>query len=147
MPNGTLYKVDFSSVTVNQSVTFSVDNFKLQLYHEKWGHPDKRHVKKKLENEIDIRVKDYNEICEPCVFVRSSRLPFGRRKAAKVPGELISADVGGPFSSSFRGYKYIVVYNDDYSKFCYSYVVKNKSDVKVTLVEMLAHSSSQDTRF
>lgn len=142
-PNGTLYRIDFRPVSANQCVSFSVENSKLQLYHERWGHQDKRHVKEKLEKEMGIRVKNNSEICEPCVFGKLSRLPFGRRETAKAPGELISTDVCGPFPSSFREYKYLMVYEDDYTKFRYGYVVKNKSDVKDTLIKMLAHARSQ----
>jgi len=96
---GTLYQTNMKSVPPENKSTVNVaeSSDMLQLYHERWGHQNKQHIKKKLEKELDLKVKLDNKICEPCVYGKAHRLPFGTRKPASAPGELISADVCGPF--------------------------------------------------
>lgn len=143
--NGTLYRAEVKAVNSSSSSTVNVAESSdlLQLYHERWGHQDKRHVKEKLEKELDIKVKLELKTCEPCVYGKAHRLPFGTRKKATKPGELISADVCGPFNESFQKKRYLVTFKDSYTKFRYSFIIKEKSDVKVALEEMLTHAEKQ----
>jgi len=136
---GSLYQTNMKTVSSKKNLTVNVAETSdpLQLYHERWGHQDKRHIKKKLERELDIKVKLDNKICEPCVYEKAHRLSFGTRKPASAPGELISADVCGPFHESFQKKRYLVVFKDYYTKFRYSFVVKKKYDVKTVLEQML----------
>ncbi|XP_049840410.1 uncharacterized protein LOC126285132 [Schistocerca gregaria] len=65
--------------TVNLSVE---DRFYvLQLYHERWGHEDKRHIKITLKKEFNNDNKEGAEICEPCKFGEAHHLPFGTRES------------------------------------------------------------------
>jgi hypothetical protein len=48
---------------------------------------------------------------------------------ASRPGELIHSDLCGPISPiSARGYKYFIVFVDDYSRFCTVFLMKQKSE-------------------
>lgn len=146
---GTLFKADI--VVINPSEiqepveikTAVSDKSILQLYHERWGHQDKCHVKNKLKKELGIEVKCDAEICEPCIYGKSHRLPFGRRKDTSEPGELMSGDVCGPFHESFRKKKYLVVFKDSFSKYRYGYIIREKSEVKNALKEMIEHAKTQ----
>ncbi|GFX04043.1 retrovirus-related Pol polyprotein from transposon TNT 1-94 [Trichonephila clavipes] len=73
---------------------------------------------------------------------QSNRLSFGTREKASEPGELISADVCGPFDESFQKKKYLVVFKDSFTKFHYGYLIKEKSEVKKVLEHMLAHTGT-----
>jgi len=73
----------------------------MQLYHERFGRQDKRHVKMLLEREMSIKIPAVKEICEPCTFGKANRKPFGSRKQVTSPGEQISMDVCEPFSTAF----------------------------------------------
>ncbi|KFM59342.1 Retrovirus-related Pol polyprotein from transposon TNT 1-94, partial [Stegodyphus mimosarum] len=55
----------------------------LQLYHERWGHQDKRHVKAIVEKELNIKIKSDMKLCKACVYGKSHRLKFGTRKEHK----------------------------------------------------------------
>lgn len=114
----------------------------LQLYHERWGHQDERHVREILKRELGITVKIVRETCEPCIFGKAHRLPFGTRVKATKPGELVLTDVVGPFCKSFGKKRFLVVFKDSYTKFRYGFVIKQKSDVKVVLKQFLAHSKT-----
>ncbi|GFV01871.1 copia protein [Trichonephila clavipes] len=120
--------------------TVIVDSSLLQLYHERWGHQDKRHIRNMLEKELGIHIKLDKELCEPCIYGKAHRLSFGTREKASEPGELISADVCGPFYETFQKKKYLVFFKDSFTKFRYGYLIKEKSEVKKVLEHMLAHT-------
>lgn len=138
--NGMLYKAEIQTVSSSDSSVVNVAESSdlLQLYHERWGHQDKRHIKEKLERELEIKVKLENKICEPCVYSKAHRLPFGTRRKVSKPGELVSTDVCGPFHELFQKKRYLVVFKDCYTKYRYAFVIKEKSDVKS--VRTNAHS-------
>lgn len=81
----TLYEANFAPIAPKEEINLSTtlnDSSVLQLYHERWGHQDKCHVKEMLERELNIKVKLDKEICEPCIFGKAHRLPFGSRRKA-----------------------------------------------------------------
>lgn len=56
-----------------------------------------------------------------------------------VPLELIHSDVWGPAIASSGGYKYYVSFVDDYTRFCWIYLLKHKSDVEQVFYAFQAH--------
>lgn len=47
----------------------------IQMYHERLGHQNKRHVKSVIKRELDIDTK----LCEGCVYGKAHRHQFGTR--------------------------------------------------------------------
>ncbi|GBN88733.1 hypothetical protein AVEN_250004-1 [Araneus ventricosus] len=93
--DGTLFKADIEPIAPVKGVevhTFMENNYLLQLYHERWGHQNKRHIKDMIQKELGIRIHLDNKPCEPCIYEKAHRLPFGTRKKATSLGELVSAD-------------------------------------------------------
>ncbi|GFW36727.1 retrovirus-related pol polyprotein from transposon tnt 1-94 [Trichonephila clavipes] len=80
--------------------------------------------------QLGIHIKLDKELHEPCIYGKALRLSFGTRKKSPEPDELISADVCGPFDESFQKKRYLVVFKDSFMKFCYGYLIKEKSEVK-----------------
>lgn len=78
----------------------------LELYHERYGHQNKRHVKKIIQKNLTINVKADSERCEGCVYGKAHRLRFGTRKRVTKQGMLIHTDVCGLFEYSVPGYRY-----------------------------------------
>ena len=95
-----------------------------------------------LEKDLGIEVRLEKEFCEPCVYGKAHRLPFGHREKTSKVGELISADVCGPFEESFQKNRYLVVFKDNYTKFRYGYIVKEKSEVKDVLKHVIIHAKT-----
>ena len=87
-------------------------------------------------------------ICEACILGKQTRLSFGTRvNDAKLPGDLIHADICGPMpEQSFQSYRYFVVFKGELSKYRSVYFLRKKSDVieklKIFLAETrtLSHS-------
>jgi hypothetical protein len=86
----------------------------LELYHERWGRQDKQHVRKMRKSDLGIDVKLVRDICEPCVFGKTHRLPFGTRVKTTKPGQLLSTDVVGQFCASFNKKRFLAVFKDSY---------------------------------
>jgi len=115
----------------------------LQLYHERMGHQNKRHIKDLIQEEFDIKVDVNNETCEACMYGKAHKLKFGTRERATTPEELIHADVCGPFEvPSAKGYRYFMLFKDDFSRYRYIFFLKDKSEVASKLEQMLAETNT-----
>lgn len=138
--NGGLFKLIVENIYPEQEaqVNITCNENLLQLYHERLGHQNKRHVKMVLSREFGIKVNLDTESCEGCIFGKSHVLKFGTRERAKAPGELIHADVCGPFEASQAGNRYFVLFKDDFSRYRYVYFIKEKSEVSEKLKIVLA---------
>jgi hypothetical protein len=71
-----------------------------------------------------------NEICKGCMLGKNIKKAFPRsdNKAQGIL-DLVHSDVCGPRSSpSLSGFLYYVIFIDDYSRKCWIYFLKSKSD-------------------
>lgn len=70
-------------------------------------------------------------MCEACRLGKSSKLPFLESVfTASRPLERIHCDVWGPAPvMSVQGFRYYVIFIDNFSRFCWIYPLKQKSDV------------------
>jgi len=101
-------------------------------------------VKAVIEKELNISVQLDTELCESCIYGKAHRLKFGRRQAATKPGELLSADMCGPFNGeSFSRKLYFVVFKDNYSKMRFIAFLKHTSEVKEALKDVLSQAKTQ----
>lgn len=143
-PHGGLYKLKLKVIKPSynkEANTIQVNAVTgenlLQLYHERFAHQNTRHVIELVKRKFGVQLKPDNVTCEACVYGKAHRLKFGTRERATKPGELIHADVCGPFPPSGSKYRYFVAFKDDFSSFRYVYFLKNKSEVKEKLIQML----------
>jgi hypothetical protein len=104
----------------------------LACWHHRLGHvslPIVQHVVNKNGLPSSKEVVDVS-VCDACQRAKSHQLPFPKStNVSKVPLELVFSDVWGPASSSVRKFRYYVFFIDDFSKFTWVYLLKNKSDV------------------
>lgn len=119
----------------------------LQVWHERLGHQNKRHVVKILNNH-GIEVQQDDEFCGSCVEGKQHREPFkSRQQRSSVPGEVIHADVGVSLGQeSIAGARYFVCFTCDYSRFRMVYFLKEKSEVFDKTKEMLQLVKTQRGR-
>lgn len=138
---GGLFKLNCKAIQPNRSVVVNtVDT--LQLYHERMGHQDKRHVKDVIEQELNVKTKNDGTLCEGCIFGKTHRKKFGVREKASSPGERIHSDVCGPFPLSGSKSRYFVLFKDEYTRYRYVYCMKQKSEVPAKLRLMLAEAKA-----
>ena len=95
-----------------------------------FGHKSKVYVEKFLKRRVITFTND-NKLCEGYVLCKHHRMSFGMRTYdVRQPGDLVHLDVCGPMQGArFSGYKYFVVFKDEYSKFRTVYFMKKKFEV------------------
>jgi hypothetical protein len=96
------------------------------LWHRRIGHPSDNILK---------YIFDFKNIncskCEVCMLGKHTKLSFSLSSCkSKKPFELIHSDVWGPaLIDSFNGFKYFVIFIDDFSRTTWLYLLKNKDEV------------------
>jgi hypothetical protein len=69
-------------------------------------------------------------MCDACQSAKNHQLPFPKSSSvSKAPLELVFLDVWGPAPSYVRKNKYYMSFIDDYSKFTWIFLLKNKYEV------------------
>ena len=96
-----------------------------QLWHQRLAHPSSPILSTLFPN---LGKDDIS--CETCHLSKSTRLPFksSLSRTSKC-FELVHSDVWGPTSESFDGYKYFVIFVDDFSRVTWLYLLKSKNEV------------------
>ncbi|KAG7599793.1 Retrotransposon Copia-like N-terminal [Arabidopsis suecica] len=101
------------------------------IWHRRLGHPHHQ----VMQHLSTISAISYNKttksMCEACQLGKTCKLPFSRSEfQASKPLERIHCDVWGPAPvTSVQGFRFYIVFIDNYSRFCWFYPLKLKSDV------------------
>ncbi|PKU68330.1 Retrovirus-related Pol polyprotein from transposon TNT 1-94 [Dendrobium catenatum] len=95
----------------------------LNPWHARLGHPH-NHAISILAKSVDtIKAVTSSFVCKVCSMAKSHKLAFNNSKtASSAPFQLIHSDVWGPApQESLDGFKYYVLFIDDYTRFCWIY--------------------------
>lgn len=122
----------------------------LSLWHQRFAHLNYKSVLRTASLGCTTGLfffndKDQVSTCKGCLLGKMHRHPFkvGREATTSV-GELIHTDVCGPMQvSTPNGARYFVIFKDDYSNWCATKIIKNKSDVAALLKEFVALVKTQ----
>ncbi|KAH9734881.1 Integrase catalytic domain-containing protein [Citrus sinensis] len=119
----TLQEVDASVASNGEESTM--------MWHLKLGHMSEQGLKIFSERKLLPGLKLVSlPFCEHCVTSKQYRLKFSRSVArSKCILDLIHSDVWESLDISMGGAKYMVNFIDDYSRRCWVYPIKKKSDV------------------
>ncbi|KAM1485555.1 hypothetical protein TB1_036396 [Malus domestica] len=107
----------------------------MKLWHKRLGHLNMTSLQNLQKDEMVQgipKMDQCNEICEGCVFGKHHRDSFEAGKAwrATKPLELIHSDVCGPMrTTTISGNRYFLTFIDDYSRMCWVYFMRFKSEV------------------
>ena len=111
-----------SSLAFKSSVHAPVSN-EAMLWHKRLGHPCSKLLHSTLSsfnNNVAISVhSDICSQCKSCISAKMHKLPFPKHvKSSSCPLQLVHSDVWGPAPvPSILGYKYYVIFVDDFSRF------------------------------
>ncbi|KAH9707030.1 Integrase catalytic domain-containing protein [Citrus sinensis] len=110
------------------------------MWHLKLGHMSEQGLKILSERKLLPGLKSVSlPFCEHCVISKQHRLKFSRSIArSKCILDLIHSDVWESPDISMGGAKYMVTFIDDYSRRCWVYPIKKKSDVFLVFKEYKA---------
>uniref|UniRef100_M4DMN8 Integrase catalytic domain-containing protein n=1 Tax=Brassica campestris TaxID=3711 RepID=M4DMN8_BRACM len=105
-----------------------------ELWHKRLGHPHQQ-ILQHLSSVKAISVNKVTKfMCEPCQLGKTCKLPFSKSVfQSSNPLERIHCDVWGPAPvTSVQGFRYYVIFIDNFSRFSWLYPLKLKSDVFAT---------------
>ena len=101
-------------------------------WHSRLGHPSFPIVDHVVKNNKLPCISDQNlnSVCDSCMRAKSHQLPYPTStSASNAPLEFVFSDVWGPAPVSVGRHAYYVSFIDDYSKYTWIYLLKNKSEV------------------
>ena len=101
-------------------------------WHSHLGHPAFSIVDRVTKNNKlpCINDQNLNSVCYSCLKAKNHQFPYRKSTcASSAPLELIFSDVWGPAPVSVGRHAYYVRFIDDYSKYTWIYLLKNKSEV------------------
>ena len=124
-----------------------------KLWHERLGHISKGkmlEIKRKNlfdDNRLLDSVNPTDDICEACLNGRQARLQFENFKNKKHIYRalfIIHSDVCGPITPTTLDDKnYYVIFVDQFTYYCVTYLIKHKSDVFIMFKDFVAKSEAQ----
>lgn len=139
---GDLYEFSpssFSSSLSGGSTSLIASANSFELWHRRLGHPNSSILSKLF------RTSSFNKVsCTACRLGKHTKLSFSHSHVrASAPFALIHSDVWSSPVSSFSGYRYYVVFMDDYSRYVWLYPLKRKSEVYNYFVSFVAFVKTQ----
>ena len=153
--NRKVHEVNFESKDIefeesdetSEERTDEIVSSKAMKWHRRLGHASRKYLLEfaKLNpnvlTEEDIKSENKIEECEICMITKCVKLPFSSsRVRAEKPLQVIHTDTMGPISpqSHPSGYKFVVIFVDDYSRVALAYPMKHKSEVPENLKACVA---------
>ncbi|KAI0494867.1 hypothetical protein KFK09_025013 [Dendrobium nobile] len=127
-----LYPISTESAISSNPHAFAATTSSHQLWHRRLGHPSYQVLLKlppPANSGLQSASKTFN--CTACELSKSHKLPFTTSSTRSLAVlDLVHSDVWGPSPIlSLFGYKYYVLFIDDFSRFTWLYPLKLKSDV------------------
>ena len=135
LPAGKLYKLNcevMKSLKGRANIAEEASE-KIDLWHRRLAHVNVRQLRQLTANAdgIDLPLDGKQSFCEACVQGKMHRLPHPPLKDIKSTErlQLVYTDVCGPMQTqSIGGSRYFITFVDDYSRYCRSYFMKQKSE-------------------
>ena len=103
----------------------------LALWHSRLGHASISRVKQLVSRGLLGSVSNKSFDCMPCQFGKQTALPFNNSVSHALSSfDLIHSDVWGPSPiSTPGGSHYFVIFVDDFSRYTWIYLFKNRSEL------------------
>ncbi|KAK1604804.1 hypothetical protein QYE76_028477 [Lolium multiflorum] len=121
--NTHIHNIDAKRIKLNDNSTY--------MWHCRLGHIGVKRMKK-LHTDGLLESLDFESLdrCEACLMGKMTKTPFlGMMERATDLLEIIHTDVCGPMSVVSRGgYRYVLTFTDDLSRYGYIYLMKHKSE-------------------
>jgi transposase InsO family protein len=135
-PKGSTAKVSAPWGKSNQFIGIKTSSLG---WHFRVGHPSSDIVSRVVKNyDLPLSVNEFNKgfVCISCQLGKGKHQPFSlSNRVSFHPLDLIHTNVWASPISSVGGYKYYVVFIDDFSRFTWFYPLYNKAKVFDTFVK------------
>src|SRR3954470_15460277 len=128
-----LLNLDCSNTHINniEAKRLKLSDNSTYMWHCRLGHIGVKRMKKlHSDGLLESVYFESLEICEACLMGKMTKTPFsGMMERATDLLEIIHTDVCGPMSVASRGgYRYVLTFMDDLSRYGYIYFMKHKSE-------------------
>ncbi|KRZ49324.1 Retrovirus-related Pol polyprotein from transposon TNT 1-94 [Trichinella nativa] len=136
--DGDLYTLLIRRLSDNTSMSAMLtegETHSFELWHQRLGHISVEKIKTMMQRKLVDGLRATAEekfFCEGCVFGSMTRKPHKEvtERRQSVPGEIIHADVCGPFiHPSVGGNRYFICFKDESSGYRKVYFMKTKDEV------------------
>ncbi|KAK1668552.1 hypothetical protein QYE76_056711 [Lolium multiflorum] len=135
-----IHNIDAKRIKLNDNSTY--------MWHCRLGHIGVKRMKK-LHTDGLLESLDFESLdrCEACLMGKMTKTPFsGIMERATDLLEIIHTDVCGPMSVASRGgYRYVLTFTDDLSRYGYIYFMKHKSETFEKFKEFQSEVENQQT--
>jgi transposase InsO family protein len=138
---GGLYPINTSKVVLPKTRLLSAllgVKTSVSVWHSRFGHPFSPIVHAILKKHHLPFTGSFSnkEVCESCQLAKSKQLPFpSSPRVSTAPLQLIHTDVWCSPVVSLSGFRYYVIFIDDYSRYSWLYPLSLKYDVYVTFLK------------
>ena len=147
--------IDFKIMKYNSNSTIQIlsterDNY--NLWHQRLGHIGKSKFlelkNKQMINDLGQieKVTPNDNLCEPCINGKQARLPFEKvkdKRYVRRPLFIVHSDVCGPITpTTIDNKNYFVLFVDEFTHYCVSYLITYKSDVFSIFKDFIAKSEA-----
>ena len=136
-----LYVVDLSKESNSLSTCLMANDDKGWLWHRHLGHANMRNLSKLLKGEHIVGLTDVsferNHECSDCLAGKQLGRPHPVKNIVSTsrPLELLHLDLFGPSTyDTLGGSKYGLVIVDDYSRYCWVFLLKSKDETHKTFI-------------
>ena len=121
--------------------TYHVVKPSISRWHHRLGHPSSIIVDRVIrDNNLSFSRESSPAVCDACQQAKSHQLPYPKSTSvSSYPLELIFSDVWGPAPQSVGRYQYYVSFIDDFSKFTWIYLLRNRSEVFQVFLNFQQH--------
>jgi hypothetical protein len=116
----------------------------VSLWHQRLGHPGHRVLSRILQNfQFECKKADAH-VCSSCQIGKHVRLPFNNSTThTYFPFQILHSDVWTSPVHSYSGYKYCVVFLNDYTHYLWTFSLRQKSEVLPTVRAFIAYVQNQ----
>ncbi|KAK2371611.1 hypothetical protein QL285_084537 [Trifolium repens] len=117
---------------------------KAAIWHFRLGHLS-HHRLASLHSKFPYVTADQNGICDICHYARHKKLPFNNSfNKASQAYDVIHLDIWGPISiKSFHGHSYFLTVVDDYSRYTWIVLMKNKTETRQHVKNLITMIKTQ----
>lgn len=126
-----LYVLDDNKFKKHDRVS-NVNNVSLDVWHSRLGDPSMQSLFR-IRDHLSIKTikQDFFSHCNVSPLAKQKQLPFvSMNLLQKDCFTLIHCDIWGPYHIlSYQGFRYFATIVDDYSRYTWVYMLKNKSEL------------------
>jgi hypothetical protein len=135
-----LYPIKPSDVAALNQALLSKSTNCVQ-WHARLGHPSFQTVQSILRlNNISFTRESNLPVCSACQIAKSHQLPYATSiHQSTAPLQMIFSDVWGLAPHSVNGFKYYISFIDDFSKFCWVYLMHDRTEAPRIFHEFQLH--------